>query len=229
MRGGFYWNELNTPDVARTKTFYSELFGWGTADMPMPTGMYTVWQHGGKGHGGAMQTGGPGLENIPPMWLTYIESDDIDGDHQRVIDLGGKAITHVMEVPEVGRWFLAEDPTGAQFALMQPFPQPAQAAPEPAAAAAKKKPAARKAKPKAAAQKKPARKVAAKKAAAQKKAAKAAPAKAVSAKAKPAKAALKTAKRVKGQRPGKMAKRDLASAKRRTASLKGRSQNNFRR
>ena len=236
MKGGWFWHELNTPNGSRAKHFYEALLGWGAADMPMPTGMYTVFQHSGTGHGGMIQTGGPGLENIPPMWLTYIESDDVDGDHRRVGDLGGKAVTHVMEVPNVGRWFLAEDPTGAQFALMQPFPQPAAAAPEPAKAKASKpaakKPAARKPAPR-----KPAKgKTAAKRAKAlvpkvakAKAAAAKPPSKTASKKAHPRSAALKAAKRPKSQRPGKMAARDTAAAKRRAASLKGRSQLNFRR
>lgn len=232
MKGGWFWHELNTPDGSRAKQFYESLLGWGAADMPMPTGMYTVFQHGGTGHGGMIQTGSAGLENVPTMWLTYIETDDVDGDHRRVRDLGGKAVTHVMEVPNVGRWFLAEDPTGAQFALMEPFPQPAAAVrPAPAKAKARKpavrKPAARKpAKGKAAAKRAKALvpKVAKAKAAAAKP-----PSKAASKKAHPRSAALKATKRPKGQRPGKMAARDTAAAKRRSASLKGRSQLNFRR
>lgn len=230
MKGGWFWHELNTPNGARARSFYESLLGWGSADMPMPTGMYSVFQHGGTGHGGLIQTGGPGLENIPPMWLIYIESDDVDADHRRVADLGGKTVTHVMEVPSVGRWFLAEDPTGAQFALMQPFPQPAAAAPAPAAKAKK----ATKAKP---AARKPARgKSAAKRAAAlvpkvakAKAAAARPPVKPVSKKSHPGAAALKAAKKGKGIKAGTKAARDTAASKRRTASLKGRSQLNFRR
>jgi len=129
MAGKWLWHELNTPDVHRAATFYEHLFGWGMNEMPMSNGMYFLWQKDGDGHGGMVHTGGPGLENEPTRWLVYIDSDDVDRDHARVADLGGKALTHVMEVPGTGRWFLAEDPTGAQFAIMQTAPMPAEVKP----------------------------------------------------------------------------------------------------
>ena len=217
MNGNWMWHELNTPDVHRAQTFYSHLFGWQATEMPMPTGMYYLWQKDGEGHGGLIQTGGPGLENEPPRWLVYLTTDDVDRDHARIADLGGKALTHVMEVPDTGRWFLAEDPGGAQFALMQPYPQPEPAKP------------AKIAKPKAKA--KPA-KVPAKPAKAAKAAKKSSPAKTApkpSAKAKPMKAAIKAAKKTPGLKAGTRAKRDLAAVRAREASLKGRSQRNNKR
>lgn len=120
MKGRWHWHELMTPDTHKARVFYERMFGWGTAEMPMPSGMYYVWQHGGSGHGGMMQTGGPGLEHEAPRWLIYLTTDDVDRDFIRIAVLGGKALTHVQDVPGVGRWFLAQDPTGAEFAVMQP-------------------------------------------------------------------------------------------------------------
>lgn len=197
MNGNWMWHELSTPDSHRAQTFYGHLFGWGVNEMPMPNGMYYLWQKDGTGHAGMQQTGGPGLENEPPRWLVYLTTDDVDRDHARITELGGKAITHVMEVPGTGRWFLAEDPGGAQFALMQPFPMPAPAKP------AKAKPVGAKAKPKAKAK------------AVSKPKAKAKPAKPVKAKVmpKPKRAAAKkskpkaAAKPRKANKPAKRAKR----------------------
>ncbi|MFT3808384.1 MAG: VOC family protein [Micropepsaceae bacterium] len=218
MNGTWMWHELNTPDVHRAQTFYGHLFGWGVTEMPLPGGMYYLFQKDGQGHAGLIQTGGPGLENEPTRWLVYLATDDVDRDHARIADLGGKALTHVMEVPGTGRWFLAEDPAGAQFALMQPYPRPEAARPVKAA-----KP---KAKPKPAVKGKASAKPAPKPAK---------PAKAVkplakrSPKAKPMKAAIKKAKKTPGLKAGTRAKRDLAAAKARDAALKGRSQRNMKR
>lgn len=207
MSGNWLWHELNTPDIHRAQTFYGHLFGWGANEMPMSNGMYFLWQKDGNGHGGMVQTGGPGLENEPPRWLVYIDSDDIERDHARISELGGKALTHVMDVPGTGRWFLAEDPGGAQFAIMQPTPMPA-----PAKAAGAKKP---RTKVKAKAKARPA--------AGRKTAAKASP------KARPMKTAIKAAKKAKGVKAATRAKRDLAASKARDAALKGRSQRNNKR
>ena len=197
-------------------TFYEALFDWTAVDTPMPDGNYTIWQKGGEGIGGLWPTGGPGSENDPPRWLLYIESDDIDRDYQRVTELGGKALTHITEIPGAGRMFTAEDPTGAQFVVMFPIPLQPPAEAKPAKAA---KP---KAKAKPAAKAKPVSKPAAKaKPAAKPKA---------SPKAKPRKAALKANKKtVVGLRTKAKVARDTAASKGRTAALKGRSQNNFRR
>ena len=35
--GVFYWNELLTRDVAAAKAFYTDVLGWETEEMPMPT------------------------------------------------------------------------------------------------------------------------------------------------------------------------------------------------
>lgn len=219
MNGNWMWHELNTPDVHRAQTFYGHLFGWGVTEMPMPSGMYYLFQKDGQGHGGLIQTGGPGLENEPTRWLVYLTTDDVDRDHARIVDLGGKALTHVMEVTGTGRWFLAEDPTGAQFALMQPYPQPEAAKPAKAAKPkAKKKPAA-KVKPAAKkAELKPKKPAMAKR-----------PLQKASAKAKPMKAAIKKTRKTPGLKAGTRAKRDLAAAKARDAALKGRSQRNMKR
>ncbi|BCW88981.1 hypothetical protein sos41_21350 [Alphaproteobacteria bacterium SO-S41] len=220
MAGKWVWHELHTPNKQRAVTFYEALFDWTAVDAPMPDGNYTIWQKGGEGIGGLWPTGGPGAENDPPRWLLYIESDDIDRDYARVTELGGKALTHITEIPGAGRMFTAEDPTGAQFVVMFPIPMEAQVTAKPTKTAkpkAKAKPAAKTAP---AAKAKPAAKPAVK----AKKAPKASP------KAKPRKAALKAAKKsVVGLKTATKVARDTAAAKGRTAALKGRSQNNFRR
>ncbi len=119
MKGAWLWHELATPDVGRSTDFYRQLFGWTAAPMPMEGPPYFIWNKGGEanGHGGLAQSG----EGEPARWLVYLETDDVDGDYARVAALGGRAITGIMDVAEVGRWFIAEDPGGAQFAIMSPY------------------------------------------------------------------------------------------------------------
>ena len=46
--GSFCWAELATTDAAAAKHFYGEMFGWTAVDMPMPEGVYTLFQSDGQ-------------------------------------------------------------------------------------------------------------------------------------------------------------------------------------
>ena len=63
MANPFVHLELNTPDLAKAKAFYSALFGWQFQDMDMgPMGVYSTFKPD-EGPGGGMMTmpmGNPG-------------------------------------------------------------------------------------------------------------------------------------------------------------------------
>ena len=44
--GTFCWNELATKNVEAAKKFYTGLLGWTTREMPMPSGVYTIFNSG---------------------------------------------------------------------------------------------------------------------------------------------------------------------------------------
>jgi predicted enzyme related to lactoylglutathione lyase len=54
QHGAFSWFELMTTDVESAKTFYTQLFGWETEDMPMENLSYTITKIGDEGAGGIM-------------------------------------------------------------------------------------------------------------------------------------------------------------------------------
>ena len=66
-QGTFFWHEINTPDPAGAKSFYTDLIGWGTNEMDMGGGTYTMFTNGGSDIGGIMahESGGSG----PPPWV----------------------------------------------------------------------------------------------------------------------------------------------------------------
>ena len=49
--GTFIWREIMTPDVAASKRFYGEVFGWNFEDMPMDGFTYTIIKNGETGVG----------------------------------------------------------------------------------------------------------------------------------------------------------------------------------
>jgi len=117
--GEFCWNELLTSDSAAAFKFYSELFGWKIIqEMEMgPMGTYRVFGIGDKGLGGMMNT--PKGAPMPPMWLYYVETSDLEGAMGRATRKGAKVMNGPMDVPGGGRIVQLMDPQGAAFALHQ--------------------------------------------------------------------------------------------------------------
>jgi predicted enzyme related to lactoylglutathione lyase len=119
--GTFMWNELMTRDAGKAKAFFSQLIGWTSRDMDMgPGGTYTIWQAAGKDAGGMMAIGGPQFEGVPPHWMAYIEVDDVDRCARQTPGLGGKVEVPPTDIPNVGRFSIIEDPTGARVGLLTP-------------------------------------------------------------------------------------------------------------
>ena len=116
MPSSFCYSELHTKDLARAKAFYAELFGWKFEDMPMPPGfLYATLATGGAVNGGAMQEA-----DAQPMWLTYVNVDDVEKSAERAVQLGAKLLTGKTPVPEMGWFAVLTDPTGARIALWEP-------------------------------------------------------------------------------------------------------------
>jgi predicted enzyme related to lactoylglutathione lyase len=117
--GEFCWNELVTTDAAAAFRFYSELFGWKVVeDMDMgPMGTYRVFGVGDKRLGGMMTI--PKGNPMPPMWMFYTETSDLDGALDRARRKGAQVMNGPMDVPGGGRIAQLTDPHGAVFALHQ--------------------------------------------------------------------------------------------------------------
>jgi uncharacterized protein len=118
--GEFCWNELMTSDLNAASEFYSQLFGWKTLqdmDMGGPVGTYRVYGVGEKQLGGMMNV--PKGAPVPPMWIFYAETSDLDAAIGRATRNGGKVMNGPMDVPGGGRIAQLADPQGAVFALHQ--------------------------------------------------------------------------------------------------------------
>jgi predicted enzyme related to lactoylglutathione lyase len=120
-RGHFVWYELATSDPAAAQRFYSALTGWGTqafegsGDTP-----YTMWTNGEKPVGGLWQLQSElASQGVPPHWLPYISTDDVDETVTEVTDLGGKVIVPPTDIPNMGRFSVLADPQGAFFAIFK--------------------------------------------------------------------------------------------------------------
>ena len=115
--GAFSWNELITSDPAAAKTFYTQLFGWTTEDMPMGPMTYTVIKNGDQSIGGIMDKPPQAPPGMPSMWGGYVTVDNVDAMAKKVVELGGKILaTH--DIPEVGRFIVIQDPQGAMVSAI---------------------------------------------------------------------------------------------------------------
>lgn len=115
-RGAFSWSELMTSDPDAAARFYTALFGWGSKSMDMPSGTYTTFQVGDTSVAGMMKI--PAGNPMPPAWGCYVTVDDVDATCRRAVELGGKVLMPVTEIPSVGRMAVLQDPQGASISVI---------------------------------------------------------------------------------------------------------------
>ena len=116
MENAFCHIELNSNDPGKAKDFYGELFSWKFEDYPMPEGTYTMLNPGKDPQGGIFKNPVPG---IPSHWLVYIQVEDIVESTEKAKQLGAKVHKDITDIPDMGRFSVIEDPTGAVAALWQ--------------------------------------------------------------------------------------------------------------
>lgn len=119
--GALCWAELDTNDTNSAGSFYTALFGWGKKGGGEAANQtaYTEWQQGGKSIGGMMtipKEWGP----VPPNWLVYFASADVDATAKKAGELGGAAVVPPTDIPDMGRFAVLRDPQGAVFAVFRP-------------------------------------------------------------------------------------------------------------
>ena len=114
--GQFCWHEVATRDVGAAKSFYQNLFGWSTEDMPMPgdmEGSYTMAKVAGGDVAGMYAMAGEQFEGVPSHWATHVWVDDVAGTAAKTEELGGTVVMGAMEIPGVGEMAVLQDPAGA--------------------------------------------------------------------------------------------------------------------
>lgn len=118
MANPFVHLELNTPDTAKAKSFYGELFGWKFNDMDMgPGGIYSTFKPDSGPGGGVFS-----MEGGAPGWMAYVGVDDIKAATAKAKSLGAQVFIDSQEIPNVGWFSVMSDPTGCKIAIFQPKP-----------------------------------------------------------------------------------------------------------
>ena len=116
--GDFCWNELATTDAEAAKKFYAELFGWQYKTGDVGGAAYSEIMANGRPVGGIHQMGAE-LGGAPTHWMAYVAVSDVDASARKVGELGGRVCVPPTDIPNVGRFCVINDPTGATMSLIK--------------------------------------------------------------------------------------------------------------
>jgi uncharacterized protein len=105
------WVDLGSPDPAASRSFYSELFAWDAeVDARPEAGGYAQFRKDGQSVAGV----GPLFqEGMPPVWTTYIATDDADATARKITEAGGTVVMEPFDILDVGRMAVFAGPDGA--------------------------------------------------------------------------------------------------------------------
>ncbi|MER8765970.1 MULTISPECIES: VOC family protein [unclassified Mesorhizobium] len=119
----FFWYELMTTDLDAAEAFYTSVVGWRGQPFEGAQGMprYIVMNVGERGVGGMMTLPDDARKmGMPPAWVGYILTRDIDAATASLKKAGGAVHREPDDIPGVGRFAVVADPQGAMFNFLQP-------------------------------------------------------------------------------------------------------------
>ena len=115
--GVISWSELMTSDLEGAKKFYTKLFGWELERAPVEGMEYMIIKAAGREIAGMMTTP-PEAQGAPPNWGIYVTVDKVDETAKKAEGLGAKIHVPPMDIPEVGRFCVIQDPQGAYISVI---------------------------------------------------------------------------------------------------------------
>ena len=121
--GDFIWYELMTPDSDGAKAFYDAVVGWDVEPRPAGEMDYRMIRRSDGGNAGGVLRVTPEMaaEGARPMWLGYLNVDDVDATIAAIEADGGRKFM-ASDIQGVGRIGMVADPQGAPFYVMKPNP-----------------------------------------------------------------------------------------------------------
>ena len=119
--------EIPAEDVERAKKFYSENFGWRLNQLGPEMGNYVLVHTGPTDDKGMPQDRAfinGGLMKRDPSAsspVLVIAVDDADAAVERVKRSGGKLVSEIMDIPNVGRYARVQDTEGNVIGVIKPI------------------------------------------------------------------------------------------------------------
>lgn len=116
------WAELDTPDIEVSRSFYAEVFGWGsyvlTTDRLGDYEMLTLDGSDGPEVAGLSQLADP-FEAA--TWMFFFQTHDLETALKRATEAGGQVLLSGADVGDLGRMGTAQDLEGLEFGYWQPY------------------------------------------------------------------------------------------------------------
>ncbi|MCC2594109.1 VOC family protein [Tessaracoccus sp. OS52] len=112
--GDITHTEIPVTDMARAKSFYSDLFGWKIEDYPGYDN-YPMWRNPNEVSGGALTPREDGFTQP----RVVVEVDSIENSLARAEAAGGKVVLAKTPIDETSWWAIMEDPDGNQLGLFE--------------------------------------------------------------------------------------------------------------
>jgi uncharacterized protein len=106
--------ELHTGDQAQASAFYSRLLRWRPERIVAESGTYLALDLGGVVGGGIVECG-----VRRPLWLPYVEVDQVEQFTERARQLGAAVLLEPREGP-AGWRSVVRSPDGGEIAFWQP-------------------------------------------------------------------------------------------------------------
>lgn len=125
--GQICWTEIATKNLETSGNFYKELFGWNLkrSEAVGSEMEYIEFASGGNCPSGGMYQMTEEYGDAPSHWMSYVAVDNVDESAEKVKQLGGNICVPPTDIPNVGRFCVVNDPTGATFSMitMNPWNQ----------------------------------------------------------------------------------------------------------
>ena len=119
--GAVGWFDLTVSDAETVRDFYSKVVGWSVE--PVDMGEYSDFNMclpgSGEPVGGVCHARGSNA-GLPPVWLLYVNVDDLDSSIEACKSLGGSVVAGPFSMGEHGRYGIVKDPAGAAIGLFEP-------------------------------------------------------------------------------------------------------------
>ena len=118
--GKFVWYDQMSNDLPGSEKFYSKVVGWDLAPNTMNAQKYTLLKVGEAMVGGLMPIPEDAAKmGVRPAWMGYIAVDDVKKYADKVKAAGGVIHRPPTEIPNIGTFAVAGDPSGAGFLLFK--------------------------------------------------------------------------------------------------------------
>jgi len=109
-----------TTDTKSAAGFFAQVAGWKTKPHAQDPS-YTLFVAKDRPMAGLMLIPADAKAmGVPPNWLTYIGTPNVDDTARQATALGGKILKQPADIPTVGRFAVIQDPQGAVFAAFTP-------------------------------------------------------------------------------------------------------------